>query len=613
MTSDVQGRTLVDRVVRHFRAGRRIRLPLADGGGLSIDRKLPFLLVYRQPAGRDDAGTASLVRGEAAWLVAREQDPLAAGLVKALAEAGTEEFGAFLVIELWSGAQASRSFVVHAPQGPGGDTTDAMSRALAGMPAIPGCRAPRLSTGEDRQAPDMEPLLTAHECWRIGCLLIGLEVPPLYRDGQGNLYPVFLRRLRGLISTVLRRSVASFARVHTTADIGSYRALGPARFGEELTGIDRELAAIEGTFELLLLVSPINPAEAWRSFRASGFQRAPEFHYRLLPVDPDILRRRLFNIDLDRVPDPAMAFLLTDKRDELDRQLTLIAERNTPDFLYGSIRLYRPVEANLLATARELLDGLPPTDRDQAASVDAHEFADLARAEIRRYRAALPDMTATVQVRPDLTGLLVSRGNLLIGDTLALRPGRVQALLHHEVGTHVLTWFNGRAQPLQQLATGLAGYDELQEALAVFAEYLAGGLDSPRLRLLAARVVAAHSVEQGADFVATFRTLTGEHGIPPGEAFDVAERVHASGGFTRDLIYLRGLVRLLDYLAAGGELAPLYIGKMAHRHMGVIGELRERGFLRPSPLVPAIFAVPGAAGRLEAARQGISLTDLAGS
>jgi hypothetical protein len=72
----------------------------------------------------------------------------------------------------------------------------------------------------------------------------------------------------------------------------------------------------------------------------------------------------------------------------------------------------------------------------------------------------------------------------------------------------VLTYYNGRAQPLRQLYTGLAGYDELQEGLAVLAEYLADGLDASRMRVLAARVVAAHSVEHGATFTDTFRMLT---------------------------------------------------------------------------------------------------------
>ena len=34
------------------------------------------------------------------------------------------------------------------------------------------------------------------------------------------------------------------------------------------------------------------------------------------------------------------------------------------------------------------------------------------------------------------------------------------ALIHHEVGTHLVTQVNGMAQPVKVLGTGLAGYDE---------------------------------------------------------------------------------------------------------------------------------------------------------
>ena len=39
----------------------------------------------------------------------------------------------------------------------------------------------------------------------------------------------------------------------------------------------------------------------------------------------------------------------------------------------------------------------------------------------------------------------------------------------------MLTYFNGKLQPFHQLQCGFAGYDELQEGLAVLAEFFSGG------------------------------------------------------------------------------------------------------------------------------------------
>jgi uncharacterized protein (TIGR02421 family) len=612
MSTAAAASALIERILRGYREGAHVRLRLPGGGVLNIDRKLPYLVVHRQPPGRADDGVGRLVMGEASYLLTQAlPDEEAAAIVRAIAEAGTAELGSFLVLELWSGDDGSGQFVIHAPAGPAAESVDALARGLDGFHAGPFTTETVVRVTDDRHPPDRPPLLTARECWQIGCLLLGLEVPPLFRSADGTVYPVFARSMRALLSPVLRQAAFEFARVQTTASFESYRALGPRSFGSTLFEIDRELAEIERSYQFLLLVTPVNSREAWTRFRDAGFDCEPEYHYRLLPVDPDVLKRRLYALDLEDVADPAMAFLLRDKRDELDRQVTMLAERNTPDFRLASMRLYRPVDDALLAAAREILDAVPHgLAPDTGGVVTAKDFAHLARAEIEHYRAAWPEVAADVQVRPDLVGLMVSRGDLLIGDRLSLRPARVDALLQHEVGTHVLTWYNGLAQPLRQLHAGLADYDELQEGLAVFSEYLANGLDGLRMRTLAARVVAARAVEDGASFIETFRRLHDELGFSARAAFDIAERVHQSGGFTRDLIYLRGLLRLVEYIRDGGAIEPLFVGKIADRHVVIMDELRERGFLKESPLVPRVFGRPDAPARIAAVRNGMPLTGM---
>ena len=613
MSTAAADTSLIDRTLRRFRTDAHVRERLPHGGVLNIDRKLPYLFVYRQPPERQDEGTHRLVLGEASYLVALGDDVVDVhDTVLALAGTATRELDSFLILELWAGEPDSTEFVVHAPTGAAAATADALCRALSDMDDPDVRTTVTVRQTDARHPPDLPPLLTTQECWDVGCLLVGLEVPPIYRDAEtGTIYPVFLRRLRHLLSGVLRRTAFEFARVQTSSGFESYRAVGPRRFGREVADADAALAEIESSYQLLLLVSPVNIREAWKRFRDSGFSREPEFRYRLLPVDPDALKQRLFSVDLEPVADPAMAFLLRDKRDELDRQITLIAERNTGSFRYASIRLYGAVDDMLLNVARDVLKAVPAPERSRRESyVSAEEFASAARTEIEYYRLAYPALAADVQVRPDVAGLMVSRGNLLIGENLALRPERVVPLLHHEVGTHVLTWYNGRAQPLRQLYSGLAGYDELQEGLAVLAEYLAGGLDASRMRVLAARVIAAHSVEQGAEFLDTFTMLTAEYDITAGTAFDITERVHAGGGFTRDLIYLRGLLRLVEYIRADGQLEPLYVGKIAAKHVPIMEELRARDYLKAPVLLPRLFNDPATAERIAALRAGLPLTQM---
>ena len=46
-----------------------------------------------------------------------------------------------------------------------------------------------------------------------------------------------------------------------------------------------------------------------------------------------------------------------------------------------------------------------------------------------------------------------------------------------------------------------------------------------------------------------------------------------SGGFAKDLIYLKGFQSVVEQVAAGASLRPFWIGKIAPDHVGAIEEL----------------------------------------
>jgi uncharacterized protein (TIGR02421 family) len=238
------------------------------------------------------------------------------------------------------------------------------------------------------------------------------------------------------------------------------------------------------------------------------------------------------------------------------------------------------------------------------------EFAKLAREELDYYRTLWDGVTARVRTSPDImAGLMASRGHLLVTSDSKVPFGRTDALIQHEVGTHLVTYYNGKAQRLTQFRTGLAGYEELQEGLAVLAEYAVDGMTPERARTLAARVLAAKALVEGATFVDTFRLLC-RVGFAPRPAFNIVLRVHRGGGFIKDCVYLRGLQSVVDYLRDGGELKQLFVGKIALRHLPVVQELEARRLLSPMPLTPRYLDRPEAVRRLELLRQGRRLYEL---
>jgi len=120
--------------------------------------------------------------------------------------------------------------------------------------------------------------------------------------------------------------------------------------------------------------------------------------------------------------------------------------------------------------------------------------------------------------------------------------------------------------------------------------------------LLAGRVLAVKMMVNGADFVETFRELVENYSFDEETAYMMTMRVHRGGGFAKDAVYLGGLINVLDYVAHRGDLQPLFVGKIATRHIPIIQELRRRGVLQPPPLQPYYLSMPMAQERLSKLR-----------
>jgi uncharacterized protein (TIGR02421 family) len=609
-------------VVDRLAAGESVRCDLPQGGHLHIDRQLPFLCVYRRPADCADTGTAALLSSQAAYLLAGPGTDVAEGLgdlVGAIAAAQGENFGAFLLLEVWAGTAAGSEppppgFRIVAPRSqlPVNFLEDMESELLRVRIAD---RTPPivLDYRDSVTAPGMTPLLDEEQREAARCSCLGLEISPSFRHPVTEELFVFLhKKLRHGVSRALKRCFYEFMHRYTGHRPAHYHELGPRTITRAASEVDAKLAGISAEFDMLLFVSPVNSAAAWEEFKRHRYERTVEFLYRPRTIDPDLLKRRLYKIPIETVEDPTLAHIFTAKRDELDRQVTLLNDRNTARFLLGSRQLFGDVVPQLLELARDILDQ-PVTDTaaiEDEEIVGAEQFALHARRELEYYRDQDQSFASTVEIREDIPGIMVSHGNFLIGANAEFAPSRMQATLAHEIGTHALTYHNGRQQPLQELRAGMAGYEPLQEGLAVLSEYLVGELGAERLRQLAGRVLAVHMITTGADFIETFRSLHRQYGFDAREAFMMTMRTFRGGGYTKDAVYLQGLVEVLDYLATGKELLPLYLGKIAHEFLPLVEELRWRQVLRSSPLVPRLFELAGALEKIERLAGGMTVLDL---
>lgn len=579
---------IVKHLIPKLSKGERTVTSLPHHGYLFLEHDVPSLLIYR--SNPNDTTTERLVRGGASYLIIGTEDlDYYRTFVQDLTALMAAKFGSFIMVEVIAGPEQSKAFSIKGPSRKLPVSLNVLKDELLKITSreYNVQLSAHIEPSKTYHSKRDEPVFDIEEMKSRGATLIGLEVPPVYRNDEGRIYPVYFREFKSQFIKAIQRAVFEFIRVQTSSSLASYNALGKRTIHDEVFKIDRQLTAIESSYQFLLLVAPVNIQALRSQFFESGFKKLKRYHYRLLPVDPDILKRQLYNLRIDEIDDPAISYLFDEKREEIDHELTMLKERGSRNFFHSSIRLYKGLDKDVLTEAELILQNITEDhEQEKREHMNIKEFSALAKKEFDYFKNQDANYKCKIHIRDDVNVMMVSKGELYLPSDYTMNKKGAKALIQHEIGTHALTYYNGLQQPLSQMASGLANYDALQEGIAVLSEYLCGGLSGNRLRILAGRVIAGKALLDGANFHQMFFNLYSQYDFTKERAFNITSRMFQGGGFLKDIIYLKGLVRLRDYLKEGKELLPLLRGKFALKHVNVIQDLSDRGLVIPPKITP---------------------------
>lgn len=565
-----------------------LRQSVGKTGRVHLDRWLPFIVLHRSLDPSSSIARRVAINSPAYLIWSPEDDREAERAFAAVAAELHRQFGCILVLDVedaaWEpvpeGSQKLPAFDIRAGASGGQRARRALDCLVEALDKIRiDLRKPKVAVGNV----DRLPIELDDADFEVDRLSV--VIPQIHREDENTFYPQLTRELAVAVSDALLQACCEFMSDSGAEAPPHFRSLGRSAFLAAALDADKRLDKVARSFDFLLSVSPINGREAMERFFACGEEKAPKFRYRPLTVDPDAAKRDLFAVDLSIVEDPLLERLLSEKRQEIDHQLTMLSTRNTAAFMAASLLQYGTVGSQLLADAHVIL-ARPRPRKSSGDVVGALEVAEAARALVVKYQAIDESFDPEIEIRDDVGSLLVSGRKLMIASSTSMLRARVDALLSHEVSVHLLTHFNGAAQALTVFRTGLAHYEGMQEGLGVFAEWAVGGLSPARLRLLAGRVIAVDAMLDGAEFVDVYRGLVDGHGLPRKPAFDITTRVFRSGGLAKDLIYLKGFQDVMGLVVSGASLDPFWIGKIARDHVGAIEELIQRKLVQPPLFKP---------------------------
>lgn len=416
--------------------------------------------------------------------------------------------------------------------------------------------------------------------YRVKFSLGGKKIQTVVREGR-----VASASARAMVG---RRDIVGFLLDPSkTADSSMVRST----VKEDLRALDKTLSSADEDLMILKHVKPVNLMEEWERAKEDRLYN-PLFSYGEPGINLDELEARLIGLVIDDSP---IGILFKKKRRELLQRITLIRARgDARRFTEASSSLYGVPTSVLLTSALSALQNrdacelpLPPSD-----SLTADEAVPFFEKVLTDY--GLHDWHVSVREHT------IARCTVG-GRKVALRAGArfsrtyLPALIAHEIETHVLTAENGDHQPYDLFRRGFANYLDTQEGLAIYNQnrFLTPHHEK-RFGPVRNTLAIAYALEHG--FTETRRYLQEELGYEPAKALSKSIEIKRGladtrepGGFTKGIVYYRGLRAIEQYLTQGGDCARLYIGKIALEDL----ELLERipGIKAPL-LIPAFLREP---------------------
>ena len=170
------------------------------------------------------------------------------------------------------------------------------------------------------------------------------------------------------------------------------------------------------------------------------------------------------------------------------------------------------------------------------------------------------------------------------------RDSDLVRLVVHEIDVHARRATNGEAQPLRCFVTGLPGSLATEEGLAMLAEETSGTA-SPGVLARQSHVVWAIDQARNLGFRELYEALCER--VSKGLAWGICQRVKRGladpgrpGVYAKDSVYLAGRMSVKHWLASGGDIAHLYVGKVGIDDP--VGEWLDQGWVTQQP-VPALW------------------------
>lgn len=423
-------------------------------------------------------------------------------------------------------------------------------------------------------------------------LVLATEIKKIYCDElSGRPYPEEIKYLQRKLKKAILNNASLFVKEKTNINLTNKNKLLTKDLNKSIINVDNQLHKILKGFELLSFVNPINLNKEEKKFFKNKETKNPDFNYRPIQIDPFKIKRKLYEIEIDKIDDSTIQKLYEGAINAYADKTDMLANIGKKRFLFNSLRYFgRPSEKDIKNAVFIL--GLPPIKGDQKVHKTLY-VQDAKKAFKESFESY--GFSGKIGINKEMASdvmVINSKKKVLIRNDAEFSAKELNYLVHHEIGVHMVTTMNSLNQPIKIFNLGLPINTKTQEGLAVLAEYLSGNITLKRLRTLALRVIAVDMMCNGADFKETYHHLLSTYNSEKKHLFNLVARVFRGGGFTKDYLYLAGFTEMYKGWKQGYDLSPLLIGKTSLKYYNTIVEMMDRELINKPTYITQCFEKP---------------------
>ncbi len=344
-----------------------------------------------------------------------------------------------------------------------------------------------------------------------------------------------------------------------------------------IKNLDEKVCEIDSKIKLLSFLNPQNLTEQKTIF-LSNPEFSPRFFYRECNLEFEQLRNELKK--LPREVDHPIYPLYEAKIKNIELKIDLLESIDSPDFKEISKKCFGGVSQTLYRSAlkflRENVDKISP---DESEELDTKNTESILHNFLKEKKLAHWKINIIEESVSDIQ--VTKKSIILLKKGATFRKNRLQALLAHEIGTHVFRFENGKVQPLRILERGTANYLRTEEGLAIWNQNQLG-LDLGEKYLTPALLVVAIYMAEKMSFRDLFHYLKNTHNLDNDLAWKLCvkskrglKNTETKTTFTKDAVYFRGNQDIEKFVKDGGKIADLYVGKIDIDDLPIISQMED--------------------------------------